>query len=414
LMARFELTEIQAQAILDMQLRRLAALERQKIEDEYLELIQRITYLEDLLVSPRKVLYLIKEELAELKRAYGDGRRTRIVEGEQEFEEGDLAVEEDVLVKITRRGTIMRVPVEACRAEGRGGRGRTGVTARDDDDAMYLFSAQTLDSILFFSNLGKVYQERVYQIPDAGRAAGGVLVTSILALDADERITAALAVPGTGPDGYLMMVTRQGRAKRVELNELSSVRPGGLVAIRLDDGDELGWVSHMRGDGDVIVVTGQGQALRFRGETVRPMGCAAAGVNAIKLDPGDYVADASAIERCPEVAEGPQAELLTVTTRGYGKRTPLSEFPVKGRYGKGVRCLGGERERTGVIAAARVVRPDDDVTLVSSVGVVLRTRAAEVPQMGRAARGAKVMDLEPGDEVASVAVVNSEPMNNEQ
>ncbi|HUX75312.1 MAG TPA: DNA gyrase subunit A [Anaerolineae bacterium] len=408
LMARFELTEIQAQAILDMQLRRLAALERQKIEDEYLELIQRIAYLEDLLASPRKVLYLIKEELAELKRAYGDGRRTRIVEGETEFEEGNLAVEEDVLVTITRRGTIKRVPVEACRAEGRGGRGRIGVTAHDEDDVLYLFSAQTLDSILFFSNLGKVYQERVYQIPDASRAAGGVLVTSILALDADERVTAALAVPGTGPDRYLMMVTRQGRAKRVELKELSNVRPGGLVAIRLDEGDELGWVSHMRGDGDVIVVTGQGQALRFRGETVRPMGCAAAGVNAIKLDPGDFVADASASERCPEVAEGPEAELLTVTTRGYGKRTPLSEFPVKGRYGKGVRCLGGEREHTGVIAAARVVCPDDDVTLVSSVGVVLRTRVAEVPQMGRAARGAKVMDLEPGDEVASVVVVNSE------
>jgi DNA gyrase subunit A len=413
LMARFELTEIQAQAILDMQLRRLAALERQKIEDEYLELIQRIAYLEDLLAAPRKVLYLVKEDLAELKRAYGDGRRTRIVEGEQEFEEGDLAVEEDVLVTITRRGTIKRVPVEACRAEGRGGQGRTGVTARDDDDALYLLSARTLDSILFFSNLGKVYQERVYQIPDAGRAAGGVLVTSILALDADERITAALAVPGTGPDGYLMMVTRQGRAKRVELNELSSVRPGGLIAIRLDEGDELGWVSHMRGDGDVIVVTEQGQALRFSGETVRPMGCAAAGVNAIKLDPGDCVADASTIEQCPQVAKGPEAELLTVTTRGYGKRTPLSEFPVKGRYGKGVRCLGGERERTGVIAAARVVRPDDEITLVSSAGTVLRTRAAEVPQMGRAARGAKVMDLEPGDEVASVTVVNSEPMNNE-
>jgi DNA gyrase subunit A len=414
LMARFELTEIQAQAILDMQLRRLAALERQKIEDEYLELIQRIAYLEDLLASRRKILYLIKEELTGLKRAYGDGRRTRIVEGEAEFEEEDLAVEEDVLVTITQRGTIKRVPVEAYRAERRGGQGGGRMTTRDEGGILYLFSAQTLDTILFFSNLGKVYQERVYQIPDAGRAAGGVLVTSILALDADERITAAVAVPGTGQDGCLMMVTRQGQAKRVELNELSSVRPSGLIAIRLDEGDELGWVSLTPGDEDVIVVTEQGQALRFRGETVRPMGCAAAGVNAIKLDPGDYVASASVIERRPEPAKGPEAELLTVTTRGYGKRTPLSEFPIKGRYGKGVRCLGGERERTGVIAAARVVCPDDDVTLVSSAGTVLRTRVADVPQMGRAARGAKVMNLEPGDEVASVAVVNSEPMNNEQ
>ena len=400
LMTRFELTEIQAQAILDMQLRRLAALERQKIEDEYLELIQRIAYLEDLLASPRKILYLIKEELADLKRTYGDGRRTRIVKEEAEFEEEDLIAEENVLISITQRGYIKRVPVEAYRAQGRGGRGVLGMTTRDEDAILYLFSARTFDSILFFSNRGKVYQERVYQIPDAGRTAKGVLLAGILPLDADERITAALAVPSFERAGYLTMFTRLGRVKRTLLSEFNSVRPSGLIAIRLEEGDELGWVSLTRGDQDVIIVTEQGQALRFREDTVRPMGRAAAGVNGIKLAPGDYVASACVVES--------ETDLLIVTTKGYGKRTPLSEFPVKGRYGKGVRCLGGKRERTGVIAAARVVHPGDEVTLISAGGMVLRASAADIPQTGRATRGAKVMDLKRGDEVASVAVVSNE------
>jgi len=412
LMARFELTEVQAQAILDMQLRRLAALERRKIEDEYLELIQRIAYLEDLLASPRKILYLIEEELAELKRTYGDGRRTRIVEEAVEFKEEDLIVEEEVLITITQRGYIKRVPVEAYRAQGRGGRGVRGMTTRDEDVILYLFSARTLDSILFFSNRGKVYQERVYQIPGADRTAKGVLLAGILALDADERITAAVAVSNSkrggtqSPPLYLMMVTCRGRAKRVRLDEFNSVRPSGLIAIRLEEGDELGWVSLTRGDQDVIIVTEQGQALRFRGEAVRPMGRAAAGVNAIRLASGDCVASASVVERSPELVEGPETDLLIVTTKGYGKRVPLSEFTVKGRYGKGVRCLGGKRERTGVVAAARVVHPGDEVTIISAGGMVLRALVSDIPQMGRATRGAKVMKLKPGDEVSSVAVMS--------
>jgi len=425
LMERFQLTEVQAQAILDMQLRRLAALERQKIEDEYLELIQRIAYLEDLLASPRKILYIIKQELADLKQTYGDGRRTRIVKEEAEFEEENLVVEEDVLITITQRGYIKRVVI--------------GMATRDEDAILYLFSARTLDSILFFSNRGKVYQERVYQIPSTDRTARGVLLAGILALDADERITAAVAVPSSerspepfvpgpkdqgpveGRDGYLMMVTRQGRAKRLQLSEFNNVRPSGLIAIRMEEGDELGWVSLTRSNQELIIVTRQGQALRFREDTVRAMGRTAAGVNAIKLAPGDYVASACIVEQgpepacpepvegaCPEPVEGPEVELLIITTKGYGKRTPLSEFPVKGRYGKGVRCLGGKRERTGVIAAACMVYPEDEVTLISAGGMVLRTPMTNIPQMGRATRGAKVMELKPGDEATSVAVVSNE------
>jgi DNA gyrase subunit A len=399
LMERFELTEIQAQAILDMQLRRLAALERQKIEEEYLALIQRIAYLEDLLASPRKILYLIKEGLADLKRTYGDGRRTRIVKAEADFDEEDLIAEEDVLITITQRGYIKRVPVATYRAQGRGGRGVIGMTTRDEDDILYLFSAQTLDAILFFSNRGKVYQERVYQIPDAGRTAKGVLLAGILPLEADEQITAAVNVPDFGQASYLTMFTQMGRVKRTELSEFDGVRPSGLIAVNLEEGDELGWVVLTQGDQDLIVVTEQGQALRFREEDVRPMGRTAVGVYAIKLDREDRVASASVVD--------PEAELLTVTTKGYGKRTPLSEFSVKGRYGKGVRCVGGEPARSGVIAAARVVGPDDEITLISAEGQVLRTHVADIPQMGRTARGATLMDLKPGDEVASVAVVNN-------
>jgi len=405
LMERFKLTEIQAQAILDMQLRRLAALERQRIEDEYLELIQRIAYLEDLLAWPRKILYLIKEELADLKRTYGDSRRTHIVQEEAEFDEEDLVAEEDVLIAITQRGYIKRVPVDAYRPQGRGGRGVIGMTTREEDNVLYLFSARTLDSILFFSNCGKVYQERVYQIPSADRTAKGVLLAGILALDADERVTAAIAIPDFERPGYLTMFTRQGRVKRTALGEFNGVRPSGLVAINLEAGDELGWVRLTPGDQELIVVTEQGQALRFREEDVRPVGRTAAGVYAIKLNPGDYVASACAVERSPESAEEPGGDLLVVTTRGYGKRTPLSEFSVKGRYGKGVRCLGGVRRQTGLIAAARVVQRDDEVTLISAEGMVLRTSAADIPQMGRAARGAKVMELKQGDELTSVAVV---------
>jgi DNA gyrase subunit A len=398
LVERFKLTEIQAQAILDMQLRRLAALERQKIEDEYLELIQRIAYLEDLLASPRKILYLIKEDLASLKPTYGDGRRTRIVKGEADIEEEDLVVEEDVLITITQRGYIKRVPLQAYRARGPGGRGVKGMVAREDA-ILYLFSARTMDSILFFTNRGKVYQERVYQIPSADRTAKGVLLAGILALDADERITAAVAVSDFGDAAYLTMFTQLGRVKRIGLKEFDGVRPSGLIAINLEAEDELGWVQLTQGDQELIIVSERGQALRFREQDVRPMGRNAMGVYAIKLGSGDTVASASIVE--------PGAALLVVTTKGYGKRTPLSEFSVKGRHGQGVRCLGGKPGTSGSVAAARVTHPEDEVTIISAKGMVLRAPASDIPEMGRAAREARIMELGAQDEVASVAVIRT-------
>ncbi len=400
LMERFRLTEVQAQAILDMPLRRLAALERQKIDDEYEELIRRIAYLEDLLASPRKILGVVRTDLEELKKAYGDPRRTHIVHGvEAEFEEEELVAEETVLVLITQRGYIKRVPERVFRAQARGGRGVIGIQTKEEDSVLYLLTAHTLDTLLFFTNRGKVYAERVYQIPAADRTAQGVLLAGMLSLDPDERVTAALAVRDFSA-GFLTMVTLGGRVKRTPLSEFAGIRAGGLVAIVLEDGDELGWVRLTPGDAELILVTERGQALRFREEDVRPMKRQAAGVSGIRLEDGDRVASADV------VALG--TDLLVVTERGFGKRTPLAEFPIQGRYGKGVVGIGGQPQARGVVAAARVVGPQDEVTLVSARGVVLRVPAASVPAMGRAARGARIIELRDGDRVASVAVLTTD------
>ncbi len=399
LMERFGLTEVQAQAILDMPLRRLAALERKKIEDEYEELIRRIAYLEDLLASPRKVLGVIRTDLEELKKAYGDPRRTRIVHGiEAEFDEEDLVPEEEVLIVVTQRGYVKRMPERVFRAQDRGGRGVIGIQTKEEDSVIYLLSAHSLDTVLFFTNHGKVYTERVYQIPAADRTAQGVLLAGMLALDAEERVTAAVAIREAGNgNGFLTMVTTGGRVKRTPVEEFANIRAGGLVAILLEEGDELGWVRLTPGDAELILVTEQGQALRFREEEVRPMKRMASGVSGIRLEEGDRVASADVVF--------PDADLFLVTEQGYGKRVPLQEFPVQGRYGKGVVCIGGKRQTRGAVAAARVVGPEDEVTLISARGIVLRVPASSIPQMGRPARGVRLMDLKDGDRVASVAVI---------
>jgi len=400
LIERFALTEAQAQAILDMPLRRLAALERQKIEDEYADLQAQIDHLTDLLASPHKILQLIKDDLLEMKETYEDDRRTQITQGDAELGEEDLIADEEVLISITDRGYIKRVSLDVYRSQGRGGRGVIGVDTREEDEVLHFFPAHTLDTILFFSDQGKVYQKRAYEIPSAGRTAEGDLLVGVIALDADERATAALAVSDFEEKGYLMMFTRQGRVKRTVLKEFESVRPSGLIALRLDPGDELGWVRRTVGGQELIVVTEQGQALRFCEEDVRAVGRNALGVYAIKLEPGDHVVSASIVD--------PEADLLTVTTKGYGKRTALSEFRVQSRYGKGVMCFRGNRERAGVLAAAHVVHPDDEVSFITTGGIALRTEVSEISQMGRVTRGVKVMNLKRGDEIASVAVLRDE------
>ncbi len=402
LIERFNLTEAQAQAILDMRLRRLAGLERLKIDEEYEELIRQIAYLEDLLASPRKILALIRNDLEELKETYGDPRRTRIAEGvDGSLDETDLVAEEEVIVSITQKGYIKRVPTRVYRTQGRGGRGVIGMATKEEDNVLYAFSASTLDSILFFTNQGKVYQERTYQIPDAGRTSQGVLIVSILPLEVNERVTAAVPVSDFEEDQFLTMVTVQGRAKRTPLSEFASVRPSGLIAISLEAGDDLGWVQVTPGDAELILVTKQGQALRFHEEEIRPMGRSAMGVYGIRLREGDELTSAEVVI--------PGAELLIATRRGYGKRTPLEEFRTQGRYTMGVICMGGKPHIRGPVAAARVVKHGDEVTFLSKDGMALRARVNDIPQMGRSARGANLMDLKKGDRLASMAILDDKP-----
>lgn len=397
LMERFGLTEEQATAILDMQLRRLAALERQKIEDEYEEVTAHIAYLRGLLADEAKILALIREDLVELKETYGDERRTEIAPGaDAELNMEDLVQDEDVLISITQRGYIKRTPVAAYRRQRRGGKGLIGMGTREEDELEHLFAAGTLNTILFFSDRGKVYSERAFNIPEFDRTAKGSSLMNVLPLQSNERITAALAVHDFGDAEYLTMVTRKGRIKRVEVSEFESVRPSGLIAIYLDDDDSLNWVKLTRGDQDVIVVSEQGRGIRFSERDVRPMGRAAAGVYAIRLDDWDQVAGADVVL--------PDEELLVVTEKGYGKRTPLSEYRQQNRYGLGVRAMNLS-QRTGKIVSARMVLPGDEVTLISAHGIILRTLVDYVSQQGRNTQGVRVMDLREGDTVASVAVM---------
>ncbi len=397
LMRRFRLSEAQAQAILDMPLRRLAALERQKIEDEYRQIKERIAYLEDLLAHPKKILQVIKEDLQEVAEKYGDERRTLIArDARADIREEDLVADVPVLITLTQRGYIKRMPTSAFRAQGRGGRGVAGHTTKDDDEVALLIPARTLHTVLFFSDRGKVYAAKAYQIPEARRTGKGVAIINLLHLEPGERVTAAVAVPDFEQAEYCFMATRQGVVKRVALQEFAAVRPSGLIAISLREGDALEWVRLTHGDDEILLVTARGQALRFREDEVRPMGRQAAGVTGIRLKPGDRVVSMDVVE--------PGGFLAVVTERGYGKRTPLSEYSRKHRATQGIRTLAaGATEKVGPIVAARVVQEKDHLTLISAGGIVLRTRVAEISVMGRAARGVRLMRLQPEDSVASVA-----------
>ena len=397
LVERFNLSEIQAQAILDLQLRRLAALERQKIEDEHKEVMARIAFLEDLLTHPRKILDVIKEDLIEMSEKFGDERRTQItIEAREDFKEEDLVADESVLISITQRGYIKRVASTTYRNQNRGGRGIIGQNVREEDEIIMMIPAHTLDTVLFFSDRGKVYAEKVYQIPDAGRTDKGISISNVLSVDATEKITAAVNVPDFNAASYCTLVTIRGRVKRMKLSELSSVRPSGLIAINLGDGDKLGWAKLTSGKDEIMLVTANGLALKYSENQMRPMGRNAGGVMGIRLRPGDQVAGAEVVE------EG--ADLLVVTEGGFGKRTPVSEYKPKSRGSQGMSTINQYSiPEIGKIAVARIVKQDDELTLISAGGIVMRMKAAKVSQVGRATRGVKLMDLEKGNKVASLA-----------
>ena len=397
LMKRFELSDIQAQAILELQLRRLAALERKNIQQEAKEVGQRIGYLEDLLGHAKKVLALIRQDLIEVTKKYGDLRRTRIApDASEEFSEADLVPDEAVLISITQRGYVKRVPAKTYRRQGRGGRGVKGHGTKGEDEVDMLLPAGTLDTVLFFSDRGKVYSEKAYQIPDAGRTARGIPMVNILNLEPGEVITAAVPVPDFRAANYCTMATRGGKIKRVKLSEFAAVRPSGLIAMGLAKGDVLGWVRLTSGKDDIILVTEKGQALRYSEKLVRSMGRPAAGVKAIKLRKDDRVTGMDAVD--------PKGDLLVVMKKGYGKRTPMKEYARKGRGTMGVVTLSRSKFNvTGAIAAARVVNQKDDLTIISTGGIVLRTKVNQIKLAGRATMGVRLINLKKGETVASVA-----------
>ena len=404
LVKRFKLSEIQAQAILDMQLRRLAALERWKIEEEHKQVAEQIARLEDLLAHPKKILALIQDDMRDLAEKYGDDRRTRIAaEATESLSEADLVQDEAVLISLTERGYVKRVAASAFRSQSRGGRGVMGHTTRDEDVVVALLPARSLDTMLFFSDRGKVYSEKVYQIPDADRTAKGIPLVNVLSLDPNERITAAIAVSDFSAHGYCVLATIHGKVKRVVMEEFASVRPSGLIAMTLEEGDKLGWARLTSGNDEVVFVTEQGQALRFHENRIRAMGRQAAGVQAIRLDNDDGVTSMDVVEN--------DGSLLVITSGGFGKQTPLQNYPAKGRATGGVSTIDQKALKDiGKIVAARVIQKADDLTIITSNGLAIRIKAKDVKQAGRSTKGVHLIKPQDGDSVASVARTAAEDL----
>jgi len=408
LMTRFKLSEAQANAILEMQLRRLAALERKKIEDEYEQIIRLIAELEDLLANPRKILTVIQQELAELKRKYGDERRTRIqADANRELTAEDLVAAEDVVVTLSQRGYIKRQQIGTFRSQRRGGKGKLAMITREEDAVRYLLVANTHDSILFFTNRGRVFITRVHTLPEASRQAKGLPIINLpgVQVDSGEYVSAIITFPQFEPDHYMVMATKRGMIKKTSLAEYAKIRANGLIAISLVDGDELRWVGLTDGQDDIILATRKGQAARFGEKEVRPMGRDTRGVTGIRLRPGDEVIGMEIVQ--------PGGELLVVTEQGYGKRTPLDEFPVKHRATGGV-IANSLNSDTGDVAAVRVVgREEEEMMLITEEGTILRTIVASVNRYRRASRGVTVMKPGPDDRIVSIAVFVDDRMPEE-
>ncbi|MBP1705118.1 MAG: gyrase, subunit [Chloroflexi bacterium] len=400
LMERFALSEIQAQAILDMRLARLAALERKKIEDEYLAVIQLIAELEDILASPTRILGIIKTELRELKRKYAGERRTRVVDdSSREMTDEDLIADEDVVVTISRRGYVKRQPVATYRRQGRGGKGIIGHVTREEDAVDSLIVANTHDWALFFTNRGRVFSAKVHAVPDASRQAKGIPIINLpgVQVETGEVPTATLVVPDFKAGRYLVMATRRGIVKKTPLEQFEKVRSSGIIAITLDDHDDLAWVDVTTGRDDVIIATALGKIARFNERDVRPMGRPAAGVIGIRLSQeGDDVVGMSVVQ--------PDADLLVLTETGYGKRVRLTEFRTMRRGPQGVRLISLEGRKTGRVAAVQqVTEQDDELLLISAGGQVVRTDVRTISRQRAAARGVITMRLNEGDRVVGIA-----------
>ncbi|MER3460707.1 MAG: DNA gyrase subunit A, partial [candidate division GAL15 bacterium] len=400
LVQRFGLSERQADAILEMRLARLTALERSKVEEEYRELLKAIAYYQDVLRDPRKVAGIVRQELLEVKAKYADPRRTRITSGQEAvLEEEDLVPDTEVVITLTHQGYVKRVPLESYRAQRRGGRGVVGATAREEDFVEHVVVTSNHAYLLFFTNRGKVYRLRAFEVPESGRAARGTGLVNLVGMPLNELVTAIIPIRSFEDAGYLFMATRRGMVKRTGLLEFVNARRAGIVALHLQEGDELVGVRLTHGKEEVILATREGQAIRFRESGVRPTGRAAAGVLGIRLRPGDEVVGLAVASEKPE--------LLTITDLGYGKRTPTSQYRLQARGGYGVRNIRLS-SKNGKVVAVRAVAEDDEILLATESGQILRTLVREISTVGRSAQGVRVMRVEPPDRVSAVAVVEAE------
>lgn len=396
LMDRFGLSELQAQAILDMRLIRLQGLEREKIENEYAELMKKIAYYKSLLADEMLLMGVIKDELLEIKNKYGDKRRTKIVKDEGEFDEEDLVEEESVAITLTHLGYIKRVPADTYKAQRRGGKGITGITTRDNDFVKDLVMTSTHDYLMFFTNTGKAHKIKAYEVPEAARQAKGTPAINFLNLMQRERITAVIPVREFDEDKYLIAITKRGLIKKTSLDQFDTKRTSGLIAINLKDDDELIAIKQSTGVNNIIIVTRKGKCICFSEKDVRPMGRIAGGVRAIKLEKDDEVVAMELVE--------PEQQLLVATENGFGKRTPVEEYKIQVRGGKGLLTYDKAKfKKTGALIGAMVVDEDDEIFLINSEGIIIRIRAEEVSVLGRATQGVKIMKFDEGTRIVAMA-----------
>ncbi|MEE3362481.1 MAG: DNA gyrase subunit A, partial [Anaerovoracaceae bacterium] len=398
LMKKFGLTDIQAQAILDMQLRRLQGLEREKIENEYNELQKKIAYYNELLEDDSKMMGVIRDEMIEIKEKWADKRRTKIVAAASEIDEEDLIEKENVAITLTYLGYVKRVPADTYKTQRRGGKGIMGLTTRENDFIKNLIMTSTHDNLMFFTNFGKAHRIKAYEIPEASRQSKGTPIVNFLNLMQHERISAVIPIREFKDDDYLIAVTKKGTIKKTPVSEFDTNRKAGLMAIKLKDGDELVDVRETSGDDKVTIVTKMGKCISFSEKDVRPMGRSAIGVRGIKLEDDDEVV-------AMELGNA-EDELLVVTSKGYGKRTPLTEYKLQARGGKGLLTYDKSKFRkTGELIGAMVVDEDDEVLLINSDGIIIRIAASEVSRLGRATQGVKIMKVKGDSNIISMAKV---------
>ena len=410
LQQQFNFSEVQAKAILDMRLARLSALERARIEEELKDVLKNIDYYKMLLADINEIRKLIKEDLRELQEKYGDARRTDIVEAEAgEFRDEDLIPNEEVVVTLTEKGYIKRLPSSTYRAQRRGGRGITGMATREDDTVRHLLVTHTHDGLLFFTDRGRVFHLKVYDLPEVSRTAKGEHLINLISIEQRERVTAIVYVPKGVSRDFMIVATKKGEVKKTAMDEFEVVRRSGLIAMDLEEDDELIGAKLARADDDVLMITAQGKAIRFTVEELRSASRTSGGVRGIRLSGGDTLVSLNLTPK--------DSELLVVTERGYGKRTPIDEYPSQSRGGGGVITLK-VTDKTGSVASARVISDhDNDLMIISAGGVVIRTDVSAIARSGRATQGVRLMNLGEGDSVVAVATTNGkkldEPNGNE-